>query len=55
MNPDGYEVAVEGECSPDENKLGKLNANLKDLNHDFPDAQRSSGCETQRARNFKYY
>jgi len=36
MNPDGYEVAEEGECSPEENKVGRLNANMKDLNRNFP-------------------
>jgi len=39
MNPDGYEVAKEGECSPDENILGRLNANLIDLSRNFPDAR----------------
>jgi len=37
MNPDGHEVAKEGECSPDENILGRLNANLVDLARSFPD------------------
>jgi len=35
MNPDGYEVVNEGECSPDEENLGRLNTNLVDLNRDF--------------------
>jgi len=39
MNPDGYEVAKEGECSPDETILGRLNANLIDLSRSFPDAR----------------
>jgi len=39
MNPDGYEVANEGECSPDENIVGRLNANLVDLAKNFPDVR----------------
>jgi len=39
MNPDGYEVSKEGECSPDENILGRLNANLVDLFNNFPDVR----------------
>jgi len=45
MNPDGYEVAKEGECFPDENILGRLNANLKDLYTDFPHAFRQAEVE----------
>jgi len=48
MNPDGYEVAVEGECSPDENKLGRLNANLKDLNHEFPEPLKRERLEARQ-------
>jgi len=39
MNPDGYEVAKEGECSPEENILGRLNANSVDLFYNFPEAR----------------
>jgi len=42
MNPDGFETTKEGECSPDANKLGRANANLKDLNRDFPDQFRDA-------------
>jgi len=37
MNTDGFEAAPEGECSPDPDAIGRCNANLADLNRDFPD------------------
>ncbi|KAM8976149.1 carboxypeptidase D [Pelodytes ibericus] len=40
LNPDGFEVAVEGDCNGA--KGGRENANHKDLNRNFPD-QFSSG------------
>jgi len=48
MNPDGYEVAKEGECSPEENILGRLNANLIDLSRDFPDARKFEDADESR-------
>jgi len=48
MNPDGYEVAKEGECSPDENILGRLNANLVDLAGSFPDIRIQDGIYENR-------
>ncbi|ODN04202.1 Carboxypeptidase D [Orchesella cincta] len=37
VNPDGYEAAREGSCSPDAYKTGRQNANQIDLNRNFPD------------------
>ena len=40
MNPDGFEIAEEGNCGQkqgDSDKSGRENANGKDLNRDFPD------------------
>lgn len=37
MNPDGYEAAVEGVCSPNPEITGRANKNLVDLNRNFPD------------------
>jgi carboxypeptidase D len=37
VNPDGYEAATEGTCSPRPDKLGRQNANRIDLNRNFPD------------------
>lgn len=36
MNPDGYEIANEGDCPGFDNKSGRLNAHGKDLNRNFP-------------------
>lgn len=36
MNPDGYEIAKEGNCYGASNNTGRLNANGVDLNKDFP-------------------
>lgn len=43
MNTDGFEATPEGECSPDPDILGRCNANLADLNRDFPDQFVDSG------------
>jgi len=38
MNPDGFAAAVEGDCGEDPSGgRGRDNANMKDLNRDFPD------------------
>lgn len=38
LNPDGFEAATEGSCSPEDIKnSGRYNGNGKDLNRDFPD------------------
>lgn len=37
VNPDGYEIAKEGVCTPNPDTTGRQNANRKDLNRDFPD------------------
>ncbi|CAG7717005.1 unnamed protein product [Allacma fusca] len=37
MNPDGYEKAVEGICSPNPDQVGRHNGNNVDLNRNFPD------------------
>jgi carboxypeptidase D len=37
MNTDGFEAAPEGSCSPNPSILGRRNANLVDLNRNFPD------------------
>jgi len=37
MNPDGYEAAVEGVCSPNPSKTGRTNQHRIDLNRNFPD------------------
>lgn len=36
MNPDGYEIAKQGNCLGALNNTGRLNANGVDLNRDFP-------------------
>lgn len=37
VNPDGFEAAREGQCSPDPFRTGRQNAHKKDLNRNFPD------------------
>jgi len=37
VNPDGYEAAPEGTCSPFPDKTGRRNAHTIDLNRNFPD------------------
>lgn len=37
MNPDGFEMATEGECDGLNGGVGRENANSEDLNRDFPD------------------
>lgn len=37
MNPDGFDASEEAVCEPYPNKLGRRNAQGKDLNRDFPD------------------
>lgn len=39
MNPDGFEIAREGQCT---GVLGRYNADLIDLNRNFPDSKRSN-------------
>ncbi|KAJ8675417.1 hypothetical protein QAD02_011203 [Eretmocerus hayati] len=37
LNPDGFEKSKEGNCYSLSNYTGRVNANYKDLNRDFPD------------------
>lgn len=46
MNPDGFEAAIEGKCSPNPNKVGRRNGNDRDLNRDFPDQFRVPANQT---------
>jgi len=55
MNPDGYEVAIEGECSPDENIVGRLNANMTDLHTDFPHIWEMTDLENMQPETKSVY
>jgi len=51
MNPDGFAAAVEGDCGEEEDGgQGRDNANMKDLNRDFPDQFRDSQQDLMRGR-----
>lgn len=45
VNPDGYEAAKEGACSPDPDATGRQNANRIDLNRNFPDQFEVGGLD----------
>lgn len=51
MNPDGFEVAREGDCPGYDGDSGRLNANKKDLNRDFPDRWAFLNSSSQEMMN----
>lgn len=47
VNPDGYEAAREGLCSPAPDITGRQNAHRIDLNRNFPDQFQISGNDDE--------